>query len=490
MLLGWTSRRYSFPFQLLSSYSNILTWTRISTLGSGGFGRVYLAQYHVDKCEYAIKKIIVKAKRLRQLADRKKVLNDLHSEVKALAKLNHHNIVRYYHCWLETRPSTGFIDNGGDGSDDSDSSGGGTDSEILITGIQSIALGVERDLLKEMTKDRRRASSISLVLEESKNVIVFEDSSSPGNIASQPSTTRTNSNTCQSDSPDSANDKDEDDGLSSTEEVPRDELLGQIIPYNAEEENEDADMDDCLLYIKMTPYPLSLEDCIWGGERERTAGKVDIAHCFHSLPTIRLLLGILDGVEYLHRQKIIHRDLKPANIFLSVLPPSEPVTYGYVDMSDCKECGSETASIQHTYVCPHIGDFGLIHELKEPQTEAFATPTRKKVAMQPFPFSVAASKQAGTKFYVPSKVPRINPICPRLDVYSLGIIAFEMVYPFRTRSERGIVLNQLGTGLFPKDFESHKLAEGIKAMLHEDRDKRWDCAQVRKWLNRKLQEEN
>jgi translation initiation factor 2-alpha kinase 3 len=72
--------------------------------------------------------------------------------------------------------------------------------------------------------------------------------------------------------------------------------------------------------------------------------------------------------------------------------------------------------------------------------------------------------------------------CPKFDVYSLGIIAFELLYKFKTKRERGDVLKELRRGLFPNDFGNHMLREGIGHMICKDRVNRWDCAAVRRWL--------
>ncbi|KAK6586784.1 hypothetical protein PZA11_000074 [Diplocarpon coronariae] len=446
-------------------------YEEMSLLGSGGFGRVYLAVSKVDRSLYAIKRITIPLKRLRQLSgrsDHEKMIG----EVKALARFHHPNIVRYYHCWAETYPRAIF-DDSDDSSDDGESVDySGTRSRPVQDnplGIQSISLSAELDLAKQIKRDRRqrqRASSRAQIIEESQDIVTFGESSmSPRDQ-------------------EKTNDGEGDNVSESTEDVPRfEELPGQLANLDVDDTEEEDDMD-YHLYIKMTPYPLSLEDHIWNNAPGQVGSVVH--HCFHTLPAARLLLGILDGVEYLHRQKIVHRDLKPANIFLSILPTTEPSTPGYSDILDCKECDREKSILhadQHIRVCPVIGDFGLIHELKDPEVEPFLSPP--EAGLQPFPFS----QQAGTKFYCPPKVPEQNPICTRLDVYSLGVIAFELLYKFGTKFERHDVLSQLRKGVLPADFESHKLAGGIKAMLEEDRDKRWESAQVRKWLLETLEEE-
>ncbi|XP_046598910.1 eukaryotic translation initiation factor 2-alpha kinase isoform X2 [Neodiprion lecontei] len=68
----------------------------IDCLGKGGYGVVFEAKNKIDDCNYAIKRIALQNSR----DSRERVMR----EVKALAKLDHHNIVRYFNAWLECPP--------------------------------------------------------------------------------------------------------------------------------------------------------------------------------------------------------------------------------------------------------------------------------------------------------------------------------------------------------------------------------------------------
>lgn len=68
----------------------------LSILGKGGFGLVFEAKHKIDERLYAVKRIGMPAsgeKRERFLR-----------EIRALSKLDHVNIVRYYNAWLEEPP--------------------------------------------------------------------------------------------------------------------------------------------------------------------------------------------------------------------------------------------------------------------------------------------------------------------------------------------------------------------------------------------------
>jgi len=69
---------------------------QITCLGKGGFGVVFQARRKFDERCYAIKRIRLPSK----TESREKVMR----EVKALANLEHSNIVRYFYSWLEEPP--------------------------------------------------------------------------------------------------------------------------------------------------------------------------------------------------------------------------------------------------------------------------------------------------------------------------------------------------------------------------------------------------
>jgi translation initiation factor 2-alpha kinase 3 len=199
-----------------------------------------------------------------------------------------------------------------------------------------------------------------------------------------------------------------------------------------------------------------------------------IKHCFHPLPAVRLLLAILEGVEYLHRKNILHRDLKPKNIFLSILEQDEKPTQGYINIDKCADCDGEKLPTS-TFVCPKLGDFGLIYELKH-YNPAHSLPS--DLDTSPF-----VSSNVGTTLYCPPISSEKSEPCPKLDVFSLGIIAFELLYNFKTDTERRVVLSKLGTsGETPDDFASHPMKEGIENMVCRDVNQRWSTALVQEWL--------
>ena len=488
-------------------------------LGSGGFGTVQKARYIIDNTEYAVKKIVIRAERIRILAAKKK-LASLLSEIHTMAKVHHRNVVRYYHCWIETHSPTSatsteegeFSESGprcaldypltflGFGNTNDSHFRSVFDSESrLVSRVENMQLATEDELQRELRKVRRNSTTHELT----EDGIIFEEESSLPPKSPLLSTTnrKLGEGESKEDGPrsfrratDDTDDEDDNDADDNDDEEGADDA-GDVqnaddfddsgntldIPRNALAKIPEIDFD-AHIYIKMAPYPLSLEDFMWP-EQQETA--TPIKHCFHALPSVRILLSILDGVEYLHRKNIIHRDLKPGNVFLSILEDDEPSSEGYVDITDCKECGV-IESTKPIRICPCIGDFGLVVDLKACTAAPLSTASEvtEEADSIPFPFSgLQSTSQVGTKYYCPPKMPKTEPIvCSKLDVYGLGVIAFELINKFGTKSERVRVMDGLCKGILPKEVEGHEMAEGMTNMVRADRDKRWDCATMRKWL--------
>ena len=189
-------------------------------------------------------------------------------------------------------------------------------------------------------------------------------------------------------------------------------------------------------------------------------------HCFHPCVSLELLDNVASGVEYLHAQGVVHRDLKPANVFLSLSRARYP-PYGSVDVSSCKSCPKRDC----LHLTPRIGDFGLVAALSDSCT---ASDTFKPV---------------GTEFYRPHASSGIN---EKLDIFALGVVAFEMVQKFSTRMERIAALVELRRGVFPGGFAQGlgdvgaDVQQLISDMVQGDEGKRLGCDEVRSEIRKLL----
>lgn len=134
----------------------------------------------------------------------------------------------------------------------------------------------------------------------------------------------------------------------------------------------------------------------------------------------RLFRQMLEGLVHIHKHGIIHRDLKPDNVF--------------IDSS-----GN-----------PRIGDFGLATTGQFQLTERIATG------------STAAdgdmTRSVGTTFYVAPELSSQTrgDYTQKVDMYSLGIIFFEMCFPLKTAMERDRTIRSIRQ-------RDHTLPEAFKS---------------------------
>ncbi|KAJ7570217.1 hypothetical protein O6H91_01G110500 [Diphasiastrum complanatum] len=163
------------------------------------------------------------------------------------------------------------------------------------------------------------------------------------------------------------------------------------------------------LYIQMEYCPRTLRDVF-----DSYAGPLD------KEVTWKIFRQIVEGLAHIHGQGIIHRDLTPSNIFID-------------SWNDIK-----------------IGDFGLAKfaDLEQSERDTFPSNIEKNGG------SLEGTGQVGTYFYTAPEVeqglPNIN---EKVDMYSLGVVLFELWHPFNTAMERIVTLSELKhKGILPSTW--------------------------------------
>ncbi len=120
--------------------------------------------------------------------------------------------------------------------------------------------------------------------------------------------------------------------------------------------------------------------------------------------TVRIAIQVCMSLAEAHEVGMVHRDLKPENIFLT------------------KEAGRKD------FV--KLLDFGIVKLLEDPELLHLTT----------------TGSTPGTPFYMSPEAGRSKPVSPRSDLYSLGIILFEMLTgerPFDAPNPVQVVIQHL-----------------------------------------------
>ncbi|KAI0320013.1 hypothetical protein OF83DRAFT_1275377 [Amylostereum chailletii] len=371
-------------------------WEQLELLGRGAFGSVVKARNKIDSRIYAVKKVQLKATK----RDSK-----IFREVNALSRLSHRFIVRYYTTWVESNePSSAS------GSDEDDS-GDETDTAERFTS----ARGIRR---KKSSRMRRDGSS------DDPFATNFDDAGS-GSRNSFPSIHFSHENKTE--------DSDGDADVSSDEMM--DDLLDMDVPGTPAMQvvpRQPAPLSlSRTLYIQMVRSTLFLGigNCELIGTSgqefvERQTLKERIAEGLAEDEAWRLFHQILDALVHMSSLGILHRDIKLTNIFID-------------GKGDCK-----------------VGDFGLA-------TSSLAAVDPSDVAPQAMMVEWDMTLEVGTKLYIAPEVQSFKKglrYHTKADMYSLGVVFFEMNHFFSTGSERIVVLEDLRKPgiFFPQDWDASR----------------------------------
>lgn len=162
--------------------------------------------------------------------------------------------------------------------------------------------------------------------------------------------------------------------------------------------------------------------------------------CDRELEQRRILGEIVDGIKYIHDENIMHRDLNPRNIFLS-----------------------KSGTVK-------IGDFGIARP--ENLTEGSKIMSSKDENLTSY---------IGTKLYCGPEVLNCDKkYDKRIDLYSLGLIIFEMWFTFQTVMERCKIFEGIKSPaiVIPDSFEPQIVKDIIVGLLQHDPNKRMGLEEV------------
>ena len=359
-------------------------------LGVGGFGSVFKVRNKMDGNFYAMK--VVELTRVSENS-----IRSMLKEVKLLSKLKHNNIVRYNYSFFDPREPSLEDDQDEPDTDtvfqnckksfsdcNIDESGDSSGCQIVFdSGSESTEPGASRVRdCEKINSESGSSSGIEIAFERSKDLNESKELKNSNNTGGD--SEFTSSNCAYTDS---------NTFESSTEPSLPSRSSPEITRNRQTEISSQASSSILHMFIVM-------ELCENATLRTMIDNK-KVDPPLHKDPdlVLRLLRQIIDALEYIESSGVIHRDLKPENIFLDA-------------DNNVK-----------------IGDFGL----------AISENSRS-----------SKKGAAGTSIYLAPEIrpPEHGKFRPKYshlsDIYSLGIICFEMVHePFGSNSERYTVIGEL-----------------------------------------------
>ncbi|XP_051942433.1 eukaryotic translation initiation factor 2-alpha kinase 3 [Hippocampus zosterae] len=439
----------------------------VQCLGRGGFGVVFEARNKVDDCNYAIKRI--------RLPNREVAREKVMREVKALAKLEHPGIIRYFNAWQESPPEgwqermdhrwlqdasvtespLSFVEHmeplsvkvpvshlsppgGGSGAGAAAPLVNGHLSQVTTAGTNSNAspnpllghdsLGSEQDSQAEPDRPDT-PDSFDLCLPHrpsdctsSSFDIVFEDSGCDRDAEveadaeedSASAATHRDPLSVRGSASSSPHTPRPEDGRPSTSTPPRPNSLALALPVTLAGQQAQPS-PKVYLYIQM-------QLCRKENLKDWMARRCLPEQREHN-QCLDIFLQIAEAVDFLHSKGLMHRDLKPSNIFFT--------------MDDVVK----------------VGDLGLVTAMEHEEDEC------EQCALTPAPLLTRHTGQVGTKLYMSPEQLSGQSYSHKVDIYSLGLILFELLYPFRTQMERVRTLMEVRSLRFPESFSKNNFHE-------------------------------
>ncbi|XP_012255300.2 eIF-2-alpha kinase GCN2 [Athalia rosae] len=377
----------------------VLKW-----LGKGAFGDVLKVKNKLDGGIYAIKRIELNPKNIQ--LNRK-----ITREVKLLSRLNHENVVRYYNSWIESAT----LD---DPSRHSQFTPAATPSTRVTTG--------EHNHSHELTNlASEEIERLAPPMHDVEWNISYQSKASA---------------VLSADSEDSSSDSDSDEDwafLTRTRIDSSDSIefekndtsqTSDSVQDSQSMSNQHVENQNNTVIVKEIQFMyIQMEFC----EKSTLRTAIDNGLCEDEERLWRLFREVVEGLAHIHQQGMIHRDLKPVNIFL--------------DSNDHVK----------------IGDFGLA-TTNILSTLAQAVDTDKELQLMGTSYEIedvgSLTGQVGTALYtapeLSSKIAKAI-YNQKVDIYSLGIILFEMCYkPLNTGMERVKLLLNLRSReiILPPEF--------------------------------------
>ena len=390
-------------------------FTIIEKLGQGGEGAVFKVMNNWDKQYYAVKRIIIN---VQEKGDLNEVKDNLKKEVYFLSRNRCPYIVRYYQTWQEEYNKEDFKDESDfEDSDDPTSRVQRKTSyeeksrnTLEKNDNQNIFCYASDGADENNSSDDEENEENSSSEDENKGLGIWDDDDDDEDKKMKKK--KENKNKIWDDDSESDESDNEKKSSDSEEKNKKKRKKKKFIDKNKKKKKKEV------LYIQM-------ELC----ENNTLRDAIDKGQLKEEKLKWKLISQILEGVGYIHDNRYIHRDLKPGNIFLD-------------ENNDVK-----------------IGDFGLVQTFdknkKESNNSSFNSFFFNNNLQYLHFGGELMTVGIGTKYYCSPEQEKTKNYDNKTDIYSLGIIIFEMFYKFNSLMERDITLRAIkDEQKYPDDMDA------------------------------------
>lgn len=381
-------------------------------LGKGAFGDVLKVKNKLDGGIYAIKRI--------KLNPKNKQLNKkITREVKLLSRMNHENVVRYYNSWIESAVITDTVEE------------------------------------QESRASSERKSSEPVTSLGTDDIEKFASPELEWNVSYKSRTTNSDE-----DNSDTSSDTDSDEDaflghdllqMDFSDSIEFEKDPNQVSASNTKTDESEKTIESKETVQEIQFMYIQMEFC----EKSTLRTAIDRGLHEDQERVWRLFREIVEGLEHIHKQGMIHRDLKPVNIFLD---SNDHVKIGDFGLATTNILSSLAQTVETDKESQGL----------EKGTGSFATEDVESL-----------TGQVGTALYV---APELTTKAAKaiynqkVDIYSLGIILFEMCYkPPTTGMERIKILANLRMKeiILPQELQADMpLVHILRWLLNHDPSQR------------------
>jgi serine/threonine protein kinase len=430
----------------------------IQKIGKGGFSSVYKVRNLIDNSLYAIKKIVLKVTKNNR-NNLQNEIDHLLQEIRYLAKIKSDYVISYNHSWIEVElknedDKENIVNHNKD--EDVDSS----DEKSFEISYDSKNNDENNDLIEFLVSNSKKSKK-----EEQSNDNLYNFKAKNFNNEkknSQPKTVK---------------------------------ICGK---------NYDIDSIDFLkVYIQMELCKETLYDYI---ERRNKSIK-NKAHFLEENETevLKTFLVICKAIDLIHsKEGLIHRDLKPNNIFFTEDGKVKIGDFGLatntnfsgtsleisspIIISPKNELGYDNSFKLKLYDNPddltgHINQENFNSNLGRHSSFNFDSKTINSQITNEF-----HTKNIGTLAYAAPEQIKMNNYDQKADIYSLGLILFELSFPMKTIMERNSRFDELKKGKICDNIKQQSaiISRLLSLMVNNDPSVRPKASEIIEVINEYL----